>query len=49
VRFHAEAPLIALLGLRYLGIALITFVLSRAGRLDQRGIDDCTTFMVSPF
>ena len=38
--FHAEVPLIALLGLRHLGITLLVLVLGRTRGGDQRGIDD---------
>ena len=38
--FHAEVPLVALLGLRHLGVALLVLVLGRTRGGDQRRIDD---------
>jgi len=40
VDFHAEIPLVALLGLVHLGIPLALLVLGGAGSRDQGGIDD---------
>ena len=36
--FHAEIPLIALLGLVHLGVAFLAGVLGRGGRGNDRGI-----------
>jgi len=40
VEFHAEIPLVALLGLMHLGIPLSFLILGRAGSRDQGCIDD---------
>jgi hypothetical protein len=40
VRFHAEVPLIALPGLVHLRITSLVGILSRAGRVNERGIHD---------
>ncbi|MNV87110.1 hypothetical protein D3C71_1812060 [compost metagenome] len=40
MRFHAEIVLVALLGLVHFWIAFTVLVLGRAGRIDQRGIDN---------
>ena len=40
VDFHAEVPLVPLLGLVHLGISLSLLVLGGAGSCDQGGIDD---------
>lgn len=39
MRFHPEIPLVALLARMHLGIALPSLVLGRAGRGDERGIN----------
>lgn len=40
VDFHAEVPLVAILGLMHLRIALASLVLGGAGRRDQGGVHD---------
>lgn len=40
MRLHAKVPLVTLLGLMHLGIPRACGVLRRAGRFDDRGIDD---------
>ena len=42
MRFHAEEVLVALLRLVHFRIALAFFVLGRAGRVDDGGIDNRT-------
>ena len=42
VHFHAEVPLIALLGLVHLRVAFAALVIGGAGRLDDRGIHNAT-------
>jgi hypothetical protein len=40
VRFHAEIVLIALLGRMHFRVALSLFILRRARRMNDRGVDD---------
>jgi hypothetical protein len=46
--FHAEVPLISLLGLMHVRIALALGILGGAGCIDQGGIDNGALFEVSP-
>ena len=45
---HAKVPLIAFLGLVHLRIALLLFVLGRAGCLNDGGIDQGALVIMTP-
>ena len=40
MRFHAEVPFVAFLRLVHFGVSLLSLIFHRAGRFDNRRIDD---------